>query len=665
MIELHWTEVDGVTVVWAESPGPLRAGLLFRAGRVDETLATSGHTHLIEHMAFTSMLDALHRHNGMVDGSVTGFYTVGDPGEVSTFLGNVCHALTTLPAERLEEEKRLLEAESATRPHDFCGHLLIWRFGATGYGLTGMAELGRNSATIDQLREFGAQRFTTGNAILWLTGPPPAELRLRLPPGTRLPLPPLAPIQNTFPSWFLDDHSGGVAAGALVPRACASMIFADMALERLRKRLRVELALSYGPGVFYFPLNANVAHLVLYADSNEARRADLVKAFGEVFAGLAEIDDAEVEGARARIQDHWTGALAPPLEDRVTGEVQRAALDWLFDKPYEPKAALEAELASATRDDVVASARQLQSTVIFALPGAAKLEPWCGAPIPVSTAPIVQGREAASMDAPVLRERLRYGPEGVSLVAPDGAHCTVRYEHLALALHHDDGCISLIGNDAATLRIEPTLWRDGHDVCLRIREHVPEHLLIKQPPRNASEVPRPSTTAWQRFLARLGLLEAPAQAAAPPSPEKVTECPSCGAKVIPGSVHCIKCGYLLDTRELDPDRPAQKLFALWLLYYGIWRLTTVLWNGMAAADSLLGSDAELRLASLSLLSGLSLFAMAMIWLGKRRAVLLFFVAELAAGLWQLLLGDFVGGTYPLIAAGIMWSIGTRSKYQAA
>lgn len=505
MIEIHWTEIDRVTVVWAEAAGPLRAGLLFRTGRADETLATSGHTHLIEHVAFTSMVDTMHRHNGMVDGAVTGFFTVGHPGEVSDFLSNICTALSFLPAERLEDEKRLLEAESAMRPHDFCGHLLVWRYGAAGYGFTGMAELGLHQATTEQLREFSAQRFTSGNAILWLTGPPPAGLRLRLPQGTKRPPPPLAPIQTTFPSWFVDNACGGAAAGALVPRSSATMIFADAALVRLRKRLRHELAASYAPAVYYFPLNADIAHLVLYADADEGRRADLAKAFGEAFTDLAGLDESEIEAARTRIRDHWTGVLAPPLEDRVTGEVQRAAMDWLFGKAFEPKEALESELAAATKDEVAAIGRATQSTVIFALPGAAKLEPWCGAPIPASTVPVVQGREAASMDAPVLRQRLRYGPDGVSLVSPDGSHCTVRYSDLAGALHRDDGCVSLIGADAAMLVIEPTLWQDGHDVCRRIRQRVPDHLLIRQPPRPESEIPRPRTTPWQRFLARMRL----------------------------------------------------------------------------------------------------------------------------------------------------------------
>jgi hypothetical protein len=44
-MQLRHTDVDGVPVVWVAAQGPLRAGLLFRVGRCDETLATGGVTH--------------------------------------------------------------------------------------------------------------------------------------------------------------------------------------------------------------------------------------------------------------------------------------------------------------------------------------------------------------------------------------------------------------------------------------------------------------------------------------------------------------------------------------------------------------------------------------------------------------------------------------------
>ena len=503
MTELQWTEVDGVTVVWADAGPPFRAGLLFRTGRADETLITAGHTHLIEHMALAAMMDEIHRHNGVVEAAMTGFFTVGQPDEVCAFLTNVCQALGSLPAERLESEKQVLAAEDAGRPHDVWSHLLMWRYGAVGFGLLGLPELGRSRATVEQLQEFATQRFTSGNAILWLTGPPPPGLRLRLPSGRKLDIPRLAPIQKTFPSWFLDNACGGVAVGATVPRACASTTFGDLAHARLRKRLRSEQSVSYGPNVIYYPLDSDVAHLVLYADSDDKRRAELASAFGEVVTQLADIEESEVDAARTRIREHWSGALAPPPADRLAAEIQRAAVDWIYGKPFEPWESLMAEYSAVTKSDVEAIARELHATAMFALPGDAELEKWCGTRTPTSTTPVVRGREVDSCDAPILQERLIHGPDGVSVIFPDGTHNTVRYAELAAALHYGDGCVSLVGLDAAGVTVEPTLWRNGREICRRIRDRIPEHLLIEHPSRPASAIPKPKTTAWQRFLGRM------------------------------------------------------------------------------------------------------------------------------------------------------------------
>lgn len=60
-----------------------------------------------------------------------------------------------------------------------------------------------------------------------------------------------------------------------------------------------------------------------------------------------------------------------------------------------------------------------------------------------------------------------------------------------------------IGVDAATVTVEPTLWRGGKSVCHQIRERVPAHMVVDQRSRPADAIPRPMTTAWQRLRARL------------------------------------------------------------------------------------------------------------------------------------------------------------------
>jgi hypothetical protein len=48
--EFARTSVDGVPAFWTHAGGGMAAGLVFRVGRADESLARGGVTHLIEHL---------------------------------------------------------------------------------------------------------------------------------------------------------------------------------------------------------------------------------------------------------------------------------------------------------------------------------------------------------------------------------------------------------------------------------------------------------------------------------------------------------------------------------------------------------------------------------------------------------------------------------------
>jgi zinc protease len=499
--DLHWTEVDGVQVVWTETAAPVRSGLLFRAGRADESLLTAGHTHLIEHMAFSSLDDPTRRHNGFVGGIVTGFVTIGSVEELPAFISGICRGLTALPDDLLETEKQILAAESARRSYDPIGNLLSWRYGAVGYGLLGMREMGTSIATMTQLRERAARMFTRGNAVLWLTGPPPSDLRFELPDGVKVPIQPLTELPRPSPSWFVDNGSGGVAAAGMVPRVPASTLFCEIASRRMADHLRTEKGLSYAPGVTYDHLTADTAHLILHADSPKERHKELAEAFGEVFGGLEQIDEHEVDVARDQVAERMTGILAPPPDDVALGDVQRAAMDWIFGRGFESIDQLAAETSAVTADDVSAFFAALKSTVMFAVPSGVSVRPWMGTRAAISTRAAVQGQEVASMDAPVRRERLVHGAEGVSVRWSDGTHNTVRYSEIAAALRYEDGGLCLVGLDGGSVTIEPTLWREGRKIALEIGTRVPEHVMVDRGERHSREIPKPTATNWQKSKA--------------------------------------------------------------------------------------------------------------------------------------------------------------------
>src|SRR5918911_1288102 len=101
--ELRRTEIDGVPVFWADVPGPFTGAIRFRVGYADETLPTSGVTHLVEHLALRQFGGGPNRgYNGHVGPLFTTFHSDGAPEEVARFLESTCRAFAALPLDALE-----------------------------------------------------------------------------------------------------------------------------------------------------------------------------------------------------------------------------------------------------------------------------------------------------------------------------------------------------------------------------------------------------------------------------------------------------------------------------------------------------------------------------------------------------------------------------------
>ncbi|WP_369373512.1 hypothetical protein AB1046_06415 [Promicromonospora sp. Populi] len=115
-------ESDGVPVLLAPREGNVGAGIIFRVGSADETLATSGITHLTEHLALrTQVLSEAHL-NGQTRSDVTLFHVAGTAADVVAYLNDVCASLRDLPLDLVETEKEILRSEADLRnPGAACG----------------------------------------------------------------------------------------------------------------------------------------------------------------------------------------------------------------------------------------------------------------------------------------------------------------------------------------------------------------------------------------------------------------------------------------------------------------------------------------------------------------------------------------------------------------
>ncbi len=188
-MELAQACVDGdVPVFWSESGDEMTAGLVFRVGRADESLARGGITHLIEHLALYQLGASGRTHyNGQVDAVTTTFVTRGGPEEVTGFFKAVCAGLRDLPAERIGAERQVLRTEADQRRPAIGDPLLIARYGADTYGLAAYPEFGIGMLQADELRAWTERYFTRGNAArnYGTTRGSPTHQVSATPPGTR------------------------------------------------------------------------------------------------------------------------------------------------------------------------------------------------------------------------------------------------------------------------------------------------------------------------------------------------------------------------------------------------------------------------------------------------------------------------------------------------
>ncbi|MGJ5890585.1 M16 family metallopeptidase [Streptomyces niveiscabiei] len=504
---MNSTVTQGIPTLYAPgtSSSEITAGLMFRVGRADETLATAGLTHLVEHLALHRLgLSDLH-YNGATANTYTLFHVTGTEAEVVTYLNSVCASLRELPLERLETEKEILRTEAAGRGGS--SQLPLWRYGAQGYGLSSYTELGTWSLTPDAVRYWAQTRFTRDNAVLWLTGDHvPAGLDLTLPPGTRIPAPPASDALPVTPAYVHGDD-GTVVLTAVVRRSAAAMVFADLFGRALFHDLRQEGGYSYQADADYSVRDAAHATITAYADALPKKQDAVTGGFIDTLARLraGTITQQELDSSRARI--------AKQYDDPGAGLLPGNALSILLGRPVMSVEERRADLNAVTLADVHEVAQETWSTALMQVPG--RGVDWAGFTLaPQYSSTTVTGTTHPSPDGVTLT----IGQEGVSLSTPRGP-VTVHYATCAAMTTRPDGSRTLTGHDGFSVTVEPTLYKGiTPDRIAAIDASIPSHLVVHLPPRDPATIPQPRRTApstpgkptpgWTAGLWALGLISA-------------------------------------------------------------------------------------------------------------------------------------------------------------
>ncbi|MEW2582571.1 insulinase family protein [Streptomyces virginiae] len=489
---LTTTTVDGVRTLLAPRSGPVTAGLLFRVGRADETLATSGITHLVEHLA-------LHRHgmgdlhyNGATAAAHTLFAVTGTAADVVEYLNGVCAALRELPVERLETEKEILRTEAAGRGRGPGHGTELWRYGARSYGLVDFAETGLHAITAEDVRAWARTRFTAQNAVLWITSDTlPEGLNLTLPAGEWRPAPEPTSALPTTPAYYQGDD-GAIVLTSVLPRSTGARLFADVLGKELFRELRQKGGYSYTAAAEYHPRDTDHATVVAYADALPAKQDALVGAFVDVLAKLraGRIEQADLDAVRASALTQFDSP------DLAAALLPAAAMDLLMRHRHLSVARARAEIEAVTVADLHRVAQDLWADALVQVPG--RGVDWAGLTAAAASPEIVTGRRYSALEDGSVA--LLVAKDGISLVTPNG-HATVRYADCALMQVFPDGARHLVGNDGFSITVEPTLFRLTLGWLAPLDAGVPPASVVRMPPRDPARIPQPGRTHDQRRAA--------------------------------------------------------------------------------------------------------------------------------------------------------------------
>jgi hypothetical protein len=495
---LHRCSVGGIPTVWAESPGRFEAGLVFRVGRCDEPFPRRGITHLVEHLVHPPHPTPGYDFNGWVSSASTVFWAAGREARVVEHLEAICRSLADLPVDDLERERAVLLTEESQHGGSAVGTALGLRFGTLGHGASGFREVGLRWLPGDLAAAWARERFTLGNAALFMTGPPPDGLVLALPPGDPLPAPEPAGLEGVRYPCAHDDGPSELASLSLVGRHCDELtVGLAVAEHRAIRRLRHELGLSYSIDTVQTTLTRDLEHVLIGADCAEGAEGAAAKELVAVVRELAADGptDAEVAAATEEL-DRWTHE-----PERLSGELIERATEAVLGRAHrEP-------LTSAVSPDGVAGALRsaVDASGLLVLPE--------GADVPEGFVPYLPtlARPELGDDARTFRLRrwssqrvreLVIGGDGIEMTGDGGIlAATLRFADCVAALHGGDGGRMLVGHDGRVLLLEPDAWYDGGEAVDAVDAAIPADRHVPLGPTGAGlAIPRPARRSPPRLV---------------------------------------------------------------------------------------------------------------------------------------------------------------------
>lgn len=475
--EVLEVEMDGVPILWVPSDSrDLTGGIIVRVGLSDESFVRRGFTHLIEHLAL-SMLNVDYDYNGFVDSTTTNFIARGSPDDVLHFMESTLAALTELPYDRLDVERRVLLAESERNGVSSSASALAVLFGANGVGSMALPEMGLWQATPETLDGWLADWFTRQNMVVWFAGPEPLRFSVDgFRDGVPRPTVMMERRPSSGPGIFVDAVPGPGLVNAV---SRSPLVGAGLAMvtDRLTDRLRTNEGMSYSVNSSVQPLNASATLLTLAADC----RADDVD---DVFAIMVmELNRFAFEGPCAnevadylRKRRRLIGGDGAPVAKASTAAYHRLQGAPTID-PVDELAKVEA----ATPSMIAAAMEDIIGSAIWIVPPGATVRDQRFTPVRGYTAPAPAGSAYPSTvsDTELVIDGVTIGLTDQS----SGLAIVMDVQDIIGAVAYQDGAHTFYRRDAVSATIQPA----DHPGC----EPAYREFLARVPDAMTVAVPRP------------------------------------------------------------------------------------------------------------------------------------------------------------------------------
>ena len=469
----------------AEVPGRVRAGLEFRVGTADEPLHMAGVTHLIEHLALFGLGEKPYEYNGFTAYARTGFVMSGTPEQAIEFFGHVCAALQRLPLERVPTERRIIETEAAGHVQSSIRGSLSLRFGASGFGTADYRQIGLLWLTPQAVQEWAARHFTLGNVAAWIAGPVIPGLKIDLPPGPRMPPPPLTPKRLVLPC-VAEEPGLGAVASMVAPRSTALWVGLQVLERRAMQRVRYQEGLSYNVGAAIEHLDGQTVHAFATTDALPEHVTRAASALLDVadIVSLTGPDASEIQQVAQRVDE----ALSDPQS--AMGDLQARVQDELLGAPPRTLPQTRDEVAALTPTAVAAALKQALDSLILVMPPGAKSPRPHYAPYPFLQARPLPGTEVGHFYVP--GERMIVGPSGISHCDADRRALNIAWQDVVVAARWQDGSRLLIGADGTQVLFSPPVWRDPRMILAAIDTSTPAARTVEaDTPSPSQDLPPP------------------------------------------------------------------------------------------------------------------------------------------------------------------------------